>query len=74
MDGSDEAINFITRMERLGLSLVSCVQPGVLSSVFIKVEWVAVKLFIRTAQDASWKAFELEETSEKLLDNVNTTC
>ena len=42
MDGSDEAINFMTRMERLDLSLVSFAQPGVLSSVFIKVEWIKV--------------------------------
>ena len=57
MDGSDEAINFVTRVARLGLSLVSCVQPGVLSSV---LKSSGLKLFIRTAQDRFCKAFELE--------------
>ena len=39
----DEATNFITRMERRGLTL-SCVQSGGLASVFMKVKWMLEKV------------------------------
>ena len=43
MDGSDEVINLSLKWKGwVLLSLVSCVQPGALSSVFTKAEWIKV--------------------------------
>ena len=73
MDGSDEAINFITRMETLGLSLVSCVQHVVLSGVFIKVEWMLQKVIHKDSKRCIAESLRVGINKRKAT-NVNTTC
>ena len=71
MDRLDEAINFITRMVTLGLSLVSCVRSGVLSSVFIKVEWIKVL----DKDSTRWIVESIRAgINKRKATNVNTTC
>ena len=63
MDGSDkdEATNFITRTEMLGLTSEAVSSLVCLLVYLLRSSGCGKKLFVRTAQDALWKLAGLDK-------------